>query len=571
VRSDLLDDEERSCSSGLETSIKNRGVLIPIVVREEDQQLAVIDGWQRVLKAREADVDVPIWTSKDGNMTDEKARNIRLHANTKALGDQVDWLRRAWLLEDIWKEHGDTVRVSPSGVADLVSIPERTIRFWIEPVREYWSGTLIDRELYESGQIRETCGNDNYIISGLTVEDVTTNLGTQTLIDIRTRSESDDEIGHLLLRFVNDEVDPNEFDQAKKLADEGEISLLTALNAVERDQDHQVNTTVVGDTASQVSTIAAEMNIDESKFVKEAVKQRIEQVDIPVETRNEQSDSDQLNQQTYLDTRVNRPRPQPHLHMESNTKMAEQSSESIHLTVTSPPYNVGWEYSPDQDDNLDYTTEYLTMLVETFKEVYRLTVSGGFLCVVVPFIIDVGTDEMETPEGTLMAADIADVLTTQGDWRLHDCVIWYKGYNDAGLRDQPRWPYPLRRKLNNFLEAVVVLRKPGMRTPTDEQETQSKIIWNNNTEDRDLRENLWRISPEVWEPQYTEENNTAQFPEELAKRCILHWSYVGDTVLDPFCGRGTTLKMAKKLYRESIGYEIQEELERDIREYVGMT
>jgi DNA modification methylase len=312
------------------------------------------------------------------------------------------------------------------------------------------------------------------------------------------------------------------------------------------------------------------MDMDESDFVEKAVEQRIEQTNVSVETRSEEPGSGHRDQQTYLDTRVDGPRPEPRLCMESNTKMAEEPAESVHLTITSPPYNVGWEYGPDQDDRMDYTAEYLPMLVETFEEVYRLTTPGGFLCVVVPYMIDVETNGKTTPEGTLMAADIAEVLTTEVNWELHDCIIWNKGYHDVGLREQPCWPYPLRKNLNNFLEAVVVLKRPGERTPSDEQKEQSQITWSNDASDRDLRENLWRISPEVWEPQYTEMNDTAQFPEELAKRCILHYSYVGDTVLDPYCGRGTTLKMSKQLYRESIGYEIQKELERDIREYVGM-
>jgi DNA modification methylase len=570
VKSRLIEDNSDSPRSHLKESIEDTGVLLPVLARKEDGQWAVFEGWDRVRKARDVGTEVPIWVPEDGQWTDDKARRARLFANTAANQNQVDWLRRAWLLEDAWEELGDTVGLSPSGIADLVNVPEPTARHWIEPVRDTWDGTIIDRNSYENGQIREDYGNDSYSIGNVNIRDVAANLGTQRLIDIRTRSKTEDEIHRLLLRFVNDKVDPAEFDQAKELADEEGIPLLTALNDVEADQDQQINTTVIGETASQISSVAAEMDIDESEFVEEAVEQRIEHTDALIETRSEEPDSGHPDQQTHLDTKVDGPRPEPRLCMESNTKTAEEPAETVHLTVTSPPYNVGWEYGPDQDDKMNYTTEYLPMLVETFEEVYRLTVSGGFLCVVVPFIIDVETDEMETPEGTFMAADIAEVLTTQGDWRLHECVIWYKGYHEAGLREQPNWPHPLRRNLNNFIETVVVLEKPGFRIPSDEQETQSRIIWDNDVEDRDLRENLWRISPEVWEPQYTETNDTAQFPEKLAKRCILHWSYVGDTVLDPFCGRGTTLKMAKRLYRESVGYEIQEELERDIREYVGM-
>jgi len=591
VKSELLDDDQRSKNTWLKQSIENLGVLIPVLARKEAGQWAVFDGWERVLDARRANQKVPIWMPEDGHWSDEKALRARLFANTAAHQNQLDWLRRAWLLEDAWDKIGNTLETSPSGVAELVNIPESTARHWIEPVKGAWKGTMLDRELYENGQIRESYGNDKYIISGLNIERLVENLGTGKLIDIRTRCKFDDEVEPILFKMVNGEVTSDEFDQAKTIADEDDTSLLPALKEAQADRDTQVSATLAGSTASEVTSVATEMGMSEEEFIEEATEKYIDQANIDTKATPDEPDSGHLRQQSYLDRVVEGSRPDPRLRMRSNEHLAECPANSVHLTVTSPPYNVAWDYSENQSDNRSYYEEYLGELIaDTFREIYHLTVDGGYCCIVVPLIYDVADSTVNTPEGTPLAADITKVLTGQWAptddevftqlkdetaWEVETQVTWYKGYHQAGLRDQT-WisgEDPLiepENSLNNFAEAVIVLKKPGERDVSQERKRQSGIVWQNDVEDRDLRENLWKISPTSWEPEYTDQGNTAQFPEELAKRCILHWSYVGDTVLDPFCGRGTTLKVSKNLYRESIGYEITEELERDIREYVGI-
>lgn len=528
---------------------------------------------------------------EDGHWSDERALRARLFANTATHQDQLDWLRRAWLLEDAWDEVGATDETSPSGVAELVNISESTARHWIEPVRSAWKDTILDRELYENGQIREEHGSDKYIIGGLNIEDVVENLGTRKLIEIRTGSKFDDEIEEILMKQINGEITPGEFDRAKKLSDENNTPLLPAIKEVQADRDDQVSTTLVGDIASQLTSVTKELEMSEEEFLREATEEHINQANIDGEEYDSDVDSGHLRQQSYLDKEVDDSRPDPILRMRSNEHLSECSANSVHLTVTSPPYNIDWDYNTDQTDNRQYYREYLGELIaNTFREIYHLTVDGGYCCIVVPQIYDVSDCTVNTPEGTPIAADIMKVLTgewaptndevfsqleTEACWDLETLVTWYKGYHDSGLRDQ-NWlsgENPLlepENPLNNFSEIVIVLKKPGKRDVTEERKQQSGIVWRQNAKDRDLRANHWMIKPKPWEAKYADQSNTAQFPEELAKRCILHYSYVGDTVLDPFCGRGTTLKMSKQLYRESIGYEIQEELERDIRDYVGM-
>lgn len=589
TKSELYNDRGQAAST-LTESIEADGVLQPVLAREEEGQIAVVDGWQRVLRAREAAIDIPIWMPENGEWTDERALKARLFANTTATQHELGWLRRAWLLEDVWEQVGDTRRPSASGVADLLSIPESTARHWLEPVRDAWVGTILDRELYENGQIRDSHGNDNYIISGATIEDITESLGTRKLFDIRTRAESTGSKDWVLYKMVAGDVEPVEFQQAIDIADEDDIGIRPALEKAQSERDTEVETNVAGELAGQVQTVASELGMDEENIISTATERYLEQSNVSSEADYE-SDSGHLRQQSYIEQQVTRPRPQPALRMESNAQMEDDPTESVHLTVTSPPYNVAWNYGSDQTDNRQYYREYLGELIaDTFREVYRLTVEGGYCCIVLPHIYDVDDSDVNTPDGTLIASDVAKVLTgewtpiqttsfsrlqSETNWQIENVVTWSKGYHDAGLRNQRRVQTdPLilgpEGPLNNFVEAVLVLKKPGQREVRNDRVKQSGIVWKNDVSDRDLRANIWRIKPESWEPTYSEDSNTAQFPEELAKRCLLHWSYVGDTVLDPFCGRGTTLKMAKQLYRESVGYEVNTELEKDIREYVGL-
>lgn len=592
VRSELHEGRQDSRNNAFSTSIEEHGVVNVILARYEDERIAIVDGWDRVQKARELGLEeVPIWLPEQGSWSDEKVLLVRLITNTGLFQKEMDWLRRGWLLEDLWNEIGDTRQISPTGLADVLDLPESTARHWAEPAREKWTNTILDRDFYENGQIRETHENIKYIKTGLKIEKVVGALGTRTLIEIRTKTNTKDALNKILREFVNDEIESDEFKRAKTIADEDGCCLLEALNRVQEDRGTEISMDLVGKTAKKIEHVADEFEMNEDEILENAIDQHLNTAHLSDADGYVEADSGHHRQISYLDEHVAGARPTPELRMESNEQMSELPANSVHLTVTSPPYNVGWEYGETQSDNRAYYEEYLAELIaRTFREVYRVTVDGGYCCIVVPQLYDVDDEDTKIPKGTSIAADIEKLLTgewipaehdavarlhDETDWQLFDLVTWYKGMHDAGLRKQDYVGENLLKpelKLNNFVEAILVLRKPGEREVPESIVQQSGITWQNDVEDRDLRENLWRIKPESWEPKTVDSDvaDTAQFPEELAKRCITHWSYVGDTVLDPFCGRGTTLKMAKQLYRDSIGFEVQEELERDIREYVGL-
>jgi site-specific DNA-methyltransferase (adenine-specific)/site-specific DNA-methyltransferase (cytosine-N4-specific) len=238
--------------------------------------------------------------------------------------------------------------------------------------------------------------------------------------------------------------------------------------------------------------------------------------------------------------------------------MREVEDESIHLVVTSPPYyNAPFDF-PNLFEDYD---EYLNMLKDVGAEIYRVLKEGRIACFVVQ---DVRIDG----ELYSIVADLINIMQKIG-FRYRDKIIWKKpeGYIRISRRSGVliQHPYPMYFYPDNIYEEIVIFQKGKFRyseIPSDLKE-KSKIDIN-----RFLKEK-WYLS--IWEitnvlPSDKLSKYTAVFPEELVERLILLYSYVGETVLDPFLGTGTTSAVAKRLGRNSIGYEIDLELRPIIEE-----
>lgn len=229
----------------------------------------------------------------------------------------------------------------------------------------------------------------------------------------------------------------------------------------------------------------------------------------------------------------------------------------VHLVVTSPPYWNLKEY-PDrpgaQLGNLPDYQEFLTELSSVWRRCFQLLVPGGRLCVVVG---DVCLSRRRAGRHSVVPlhADISRQCTECGFDYLSP-IFWYKIANAATEVEGNGSPflgkpYEPNAVIKSDVEYILIFRKPGAyRTPSAEQRTLSVI-------DRKDHERWFR---QIWADvpgQIRLQGHPAPYPKELAFRLISMFSFVGDVVLDPFWGTGSTTAAAIDAHRSSIGYEIE--------------
>ncbi|MBA7678117.1 Modification methylase RsrI [subsurface metagenome] len=241
--------------------------------------------------------------------------------------------------------------------------------------------------------------------------------------------------------------------------------------------------------------------------------------------------------------------------------MTEIPDKSIHLMVTSPPYfNAPFDYK-----NLFKTYgQYLGVLKRVAGEVFRVLQDGR---IAVLNIDDMLIDGQKYP----IVADATQIFLDAG-FRYRDRIVWKKP--DGYLRISKRSgvllqnPYPMYFYPDNLLESIIIFQKGKFNyqsIPKDIREA-SKI------NKKEFSENKWYKT--LWEmtnvlPGSPLEKNIAAFPRELPYRIVKLFSYIGETVLDPFVGSGTTMKVARELSRNSVGIEILKDLEPIVREKIG--
>jgi modification methylase len=229
---------------------------------------------------------------------------------------------------------------------------------------------------------------------------------------------------------------------------------------------------------------------------------------------------------------------------------------SVHLVLTSPPYWTLKRYN-ESDYQLGHVRSYedfLAQLEKVWREVFRLLVPGGRLvCVVGDVCLSRRKNEGRHTVVPLHA-DICVICRKLGFDNLNP-IIWHKianaSYEVSNGSKFLGKPYEPNAIIKNDIEFILMERKPGgYRKPTDEQRRLSKIA----KEDFDQWfQQFWSITGA------STKKHPAPFPLELALRAVQMFSFVGDTVLDPFCGTGTTLVAALKTGRNSIGVEIDRE------------
>lgn len=228
--------------------------------------------------------------------------------------------------------------------------------------------------------------------------------------------------------------------------------------------------------------------------------------------------------------------------------------ESVHLIVTSPPYWTlkKYEETEGQLGHIDDYEQFLEELDQVWQECFRVLVKGGRLVIVVG---DVNLSRRTHGRHRVMPlhASIQERCRHIGFDNLSP-IFWHKISNinyevnngGSGFLGKPYEPNGI---IKNDVEYILLQRKPGgYRRPTLPARVLSVI---SEAEHREWFRQIWTGLPGA-----STRHHPAPYPEELTNRLIRMFSFVGDTVLDPFIGTGTTSLSAAKLGRNSIGVEI---------------
>lgn len=230
---------------------------------------------------------------------------------------------------------------------------------------------------------------------------------------------------------------------------------------------------------------------------------------------------------------------------------------SVHLVVTSPPYFTLKKYNdhPSQlGDIADYEA-FHDELDKVWRHCYRVLVPGGRLVCVVGDVCLARRKNKGRHTVLPLHADIA-VRCRRIGFDYLTPILWYKianaSYEVENGSSFLGKPYEPNAIIKNDIEYILMLRKHGgYRKPTDEQRRFSKLT----------KEEHARWFRAIWTdvPGSSTRSHPAPFPVELAYRLVRMFSFIGDTVLDPFVGTGSTMIGAIRADRNSIGSEVDPE------------
>lgn len=221
----------------------------------------------------------------------------------------------------------------------------------------------------------------------------------------------------------------------------------------------------------------------------------------------------------------------------TSEQMEELPDNSIHLMVTSPPYNVGKEY----DENLTMD-EYRKFLKKVWKDVKRVLVPGGRACI---NIANLG----RKPYIPLHAFIVEDMLDL--GFLMRGEVIWNKASSGSPSTAWGSWLSAQNPTLRDIHEYILIFSKDNFSRGS--QHHKKSTI--SRDEFLEFTKSVWTFPAEP----ATKVGHPAPFPVELPYRLIQLYTFKGDIILDPFIGSGQTAIAAIKTRRHYIGYDINEE------------
>jgi site-specific DNA-methyltransferase (adenine-specific) len=232
-----------------------------------------------------------------------------------------------------------------------------------------------------------------------------------------------------------------------------------------------------------------------------------------------------------------------------STDLSFLADHSVHLVVTSPPYNLGKDYGTARDNGTYFA--YLDWAELWCRELYRVLEPGGRLCLNIPLDINLSFDAggKRTSSKQPVLADFTELLVRKLGFVYNTTILWLEG-NISRRTAWGSWLSASDPWVNTAAEAILVLsrdqRKRSGRGKTSDVERDEFMDWTLG---------LWAFNGQ----NTSQYGHPAPFPEELPRRLIQLFGFREDTVLDPFLGSGTTCRVAKNLGRRSIGVELNPE------------
>lgn len=218
----------------------------------------------------------------------------------------------------------------------------------------------------------------------------------------------------------------------------------------------------------------------------------------------------------------------------SSEWMMELPDRSVHLMVTSPPYNVGKEY--DQDLSL---VEYLDYLKRVWREVYRVLAPGGRMCI---NVANLGRKPYLPVHLFIMQSALELGFQMRGE------IIWNKAASASPSTAWGSWQSATNPTLRDVHEYILIFCKDSFRRKAQP----GRVNTISKEQFLEYTKSVWAFSAAP----ARKVGHPAPFPVELPARLIQLYTFSGEVVLDPFMGSGQTAIAAKQAGRHFVGYEI---------------